>query len=164
MAPVHNVQSVASNDLSIVLSHPVLLSAGYAGAIGLTGFKLESQFADTEQLLDNSKIVPLLNGDTITITNNNRSGTISFKCTRAAGDIAKGDIVAVANKLQELGDSQGGTLVFSYGFNGSVQKVTFSGVTVRSAPPLFMAGNDVPDYTVKFNYADYKSEQVVPAS
>lgn len=154
----HNVQSVSNNDLSIILAHPILLAAGYAGNIALTGFKLEGQFLNTEQLLDNSKVVPLLSGDTISITNTNRSGTITFNCTRASGSIANGDVVAVANKLQELGDNEGGTLTVSYGFNGKVFKVTFFAVTVRSAPPLLMAGNDVPDYSVKFNYGDYKVE------
>lgn len=154
----HNVQSVGNSDLSIILSHPVLAAAGYPADIALTGFKLESQFLNTEQLLDNSKVVPLLSGDTISITNTNRSGTITFNCTRASGTLVNGDIVAVANKLQELGDNAGGTLTVSYGFNGAVFKVTFFSVTVRNAPPLLMAGNDVPDYSVKFNYGDYKVE------
>jgi len=152
----HNVQSVGNSDLSIVLSHPVLAAAGYPADIALTGFKLEGQFLSSEQLLDNSKVVPLLNGDTISITNTNRSGTITFNCTRASGTLANGDIVAVANKLQELGDNSGGTLIVSYGFNGAIFKVTFYSVTVRSAPPLLMAGNDVPDYSVRLNYGDYK--------
>jgi len=154
----HNVQSVGNSDLSIILSHPVLAAAGYPADIALTGFKLEGQFLNTEQLLDNSKVVPLLSGDTISITNTNRSGSITFSCTRASGTLANGDIVAVANKLQELGDNSGGTLTVSYGFNGKVFKVTFFSVTVRSAPPLLMAGNDVPDYSVRFNYGDYKVE------
>lgn len=154
----HNVQSVGTSDLSIILSHPVLAAAGYPSDIALTGFKLEGQFLNTEQLLDNSKVVPLLSGDTISITNTNRSGSITFNCTRASGTIEKGDVVAVANKLQELGDNEGGTLTVSYGFNGAIFKVTFFSVTVRSAPPLLMAGNDVPDYSVRFNYGDYKVE------
>ena len=154
----HNVQSVSNNDLSLILSHPVLAAAGFAADIALTGFKLEGQFLSSEQLLDNSKVVPLLSGDTISITNTNRSGTLTFNCTRASGSIEKGDIVAVANKLQELGDNEGGTLTVSYGFNWAVFKVTFYSVTVRSAPPLLMAGNDVPDYSVKLNYGDYKVE------
>jgi hypothetical protein len=154
----HNVQSVGNSDLSIILSHPVLAAAGFPADIALTGFKLEGQFLNTEQLLDNSKVVPLLSGDTISITNTNRSGSITFNCTRASGTLANGDIVAVANKLQELGDNSGGTLTVSYGFNGAVFKVTFFSVTVRSAPPLLMAGNDVPDYAVRFNYGDYKVE------
>lgn len=152
----HNVQSVGASDLSLVFSHPVLIVAGYAAALSLTGFKLEGQFVGTEQLLDNSKVVPLLNGDTISITNTNRSGTISFNCTRASGTIEKGDIVAIANKLQELGDNTGGTLIISFGFNGATFKVTFFSVTVRSAPPLLLSGNDVPDYSVKLNYGGYK--------
>ena len=156
--PNHNVQSVSNNDLSIILSHPVLLAAGFAEDIALTGFKLEGQFLSSEQLLDNSKVVPLLSGDTISITNTNRSGTLTFNCTRASGSIEKGDVVAIANKLQELGDNSGGTMTVSYGFNGAIFKVTFFSVTVRSAPPLLMAGNDVPDYSVKFNYGDYKVE------
>lgn len=152
----HGVQSVGTNDLSIVLSHPVLAAAGYPAELSLTGFKLEGQFLSSAQLMDNSKVVPLLSGDSITITNTNRSGTITFNSTRAAGTIEKGDVVSIANKLQELGDNEGGTMVVTFGFNGAVFKVTFYAVTVKTAPPLLLAGNDVPDYGVSFNYGDYK--------
>lgn len=152
----HNVQSVGASDLSLVLSHPVLENAGYPASLSLTGFKLEGQFLGTDQIMDNAKVVPLLNGDSITITNTNRAGVIRFTCTRAAGSIVKGDIVAIANTLQELGDNVGGTLVVSFGFNGATFKVTFFAVCVKRAPPLVMAGNDVPDYAVELTYADFK--------
>jgi hypothetical protein len=157
----HYVQAVGGGSaasLSLVFSHTLLTALFKADNVSLTGFKLEGNFLSTAQLLDNSKIVPLLNGDTITVTNTNKSGSLSFSATRASGSLEQGDIVAISHKLLDLGDGNGGTLVASYTLNGKTFKVTFYGVTVKSAPPLNLMGNDVPDYSVEWNYGDYKVE------
>jgi len=150
MAGQNTIQSVG--DFSAVFTHPNVL----AGAqIGLIGFKVEGQIVDGSQVLDNSKIVPLIGGNTITITNTVRSGTLTWTCVPTSGDAAKGDIVAISQMLQQLGDNVGGILRFSYGMNGSQRSVTFIGVTVKRCKPLSLQGNDVPDYAVEWNYADF---------
>jgi hypothetical protein len=147
----HAVQSVG--DFSAALLHP-LVNGG--ASTSLTGFKMEGDIVNTAQLMDNSKVVPLLNGDSITITNTNRSGTITFSCCKLTGDVLKGDITAIASFLTSVGDSFGGTLRISFGLNGQTFSITFFALTVKTSPPLKVSGNDVPDYSIEFNYAEFQ--------
>lgn len=147
---MHSVQTVG--DFTITAIHPLVLGGV---PLSLKGFKLEGDIFDTAQTLDNSKLVPLLDGSTITITNTNRSGVITIHCCKQTGDLLQGDITEFANFLQSVGDAQGGTLRVSYSFNGKLYATTFMAVTVKTAPPLKIAGNDVPDYSIEFNYGEW---------
>lgn len=147
----HAVQSVGDFQASYI--HP-MVQGGVP--LQLTGFKMEGEIINTAQLMDNSKVVPLLNGDSITITNSNRSGTITFSACKLTGDIAKGDVTAIGSYLQSVGDSVGGTLRISFGLNGATFSITFLAVTIKTCPPLKLSGNDVPDYSVEWNYADFQ--------
>jgi hypothetical protein len=155
-ATIHGVQSVGR--MAALFRHTNLSDLGVIPADGvyLTGFKLESLFLDGDQLIDNSKIVALLNGDTITLTNSNMSGTLTFNATRSAGTMADGDVVKLSQYLVQIGDSIGGTLVVRYVLNDIEVTVTFYKCTVKRVPPLKLAGNDVPDYSVQWNYAYYQ--------
>lgn len=57
--------------------------------------------------------------------------------------------------LQGLADNVGGLLRLSYGFSGQTESITFLGVTLVSGPPLVLAGNDLPIYTIIFGYSDF---------
>jgi hypothetical protein len=146
----HSVQAVG--DFTSVFSHPLVLGGL---AIAMTGFKLEGEILDTTQLIENSKVVPLLNGSSITITNNNKSGTIKYNCCKHSGSLERGDITEIAGALLSVADSQGGTIRISFGLNGQTYAITFIAVTVKTCPPLKVSGNDVPDYGIEFNYADW---------
>lgn len=150
MAGTHGVQSVG--DFSAAFIHP-LINGG--ASTSLTGFKMEGDIINTAQLIENSKVVPLLNGDSITITNNNKSGKITFSCCKLTNDALKGDITAIAQELLKFGDNTGATIRISFGMNGATYAMTFIACTLCTAPPLKLAGNDVPDYSIEFNYADY---------
>ena len=151
----HNVQSVGK--MSMLFVHDSLQAKGVpAAGVILTGFKLDSNFLSGEQLIDNSKIIALLNGDTMTLTNSNMSGTITFNATRAGGTIVGGDIVAISQYLVSIGDDLGGKLVVTYMLNGVSVTTTFYKCTVKRVPPQKLAGNDVPDYGVQWNYATYE--------
>ncbi len=147
----HSLQSVT--DLSIAFSHPLLYDGMF---ITLKGIKTQGEILNATQIMDNSKVVPLINGGSISITNSNRSGTITITALKVSGDAAKGDITEIATKLVALADSQGGTVRVSYGLNGATYATTFFYVTAKTAPPLKIAGDDAPDYSVEFNYGDYK--------
>jgi hypothetical protein len=150
MAKIHSVQSVG--DFTASFTHPLI----NGGAVtSLTGFKMEGDIVNTAQLMDNSKVIPLLNGDSITITNNNTSGTATFSACKLTGDTTKGDVTAIASALQKIGDNVGGTLRLSFGMNGGTYSMTFVTCTVKTCPPLKVAGTDIPDYAVEFNYADF---------
>lgn len=117
----------------------------------IEGFKLEGQMVQAQQAMDSSKIIALANGNTITITNNNGAGTLTFNVTRTA---TAGDMVSIANALKAAGDSVGGTIRITQSINGKTDGITFKGCTVKTCPPLIIQGNDAPDYQVVWNYAD----------
>lgn len=158
---VHGVQCVGQ--VSFLFQHDLLDAlanansdlSGIKGGVYLTGFKLESVLLRTEGQIDNAKLIPLLNGDTMTLTNANKSGTISVACTRTAAGIAGGDLVAIADFIRTQGDSTGGTLTVSWYMNGESKKIIFQNVCVKRCPPLQLAGNDLPDYDVQLTYSTY---------
>lgn len=124
------------------------------GGIYLVGFKLESVIVSAQQQIDNAKVVPLVNGDSITLTNVCKAGTLSFNASRTAGGINDGDCVSVFDYVRSQGDV-GGKLELSWIMNGSEHKIVFTGVCVKNVPPLMLAGNDVPDYNVQLTYSNY---------
>jgi len=117
----------------------------------IEGFKLEGQMVQAQQAMDSSKIVALANGNTLTITNNNGSGTLTFNVVKTE---TEGDLIKVANFLKKAGDSVGGTIRITQEINGATSGTTFYACTVKSCPPLNIQGNDAADYQVVWNYGD----------
>ncbi len=146
----NTVQTVGN--LTISVMHP-LISAG--AAITLRGFKMEGDLVTSTQQMMNSKIVPLIGGDTATLTNNVKAGKLTMNAVRTSGVAAQGDIVAICDLLQSLPDSSGGVMVFSWSQNSVTQTKTFLAVTHESHEPLKIQGNDIATYACTFNYADY---------
>lgn len=147
----HAVQAVG--DVTITYTHD-LVNGG--DPITMQGFKLASQFLNSEQVVDNSVIIPILGGGSLQLTNTNLSGTITFNCTRVSPDATEGDIVSIAQAQQKIADSLGATIVVSFGWNGAVFQITFHKCTVKRCPPILLAGNDAPDYSVQFNYGTWE--------
>lgn len=126
-------------------------------AVPLTGFKLNSNYLDTQQAIDNSFIIPLLNGGSIQITNDNTCGSIMITAIRTSTELASGDVVAIASAQRKVsgGDSLGATITVAFAFNGITYTVKFYDCTVAQCKPLTLAGNDAPDYQVRFNYSHW---------
>ena len=143
---------VAAGQFTVTLTHQL-----WNGGVPTTieGFKLEGQMVQAQQTMDSSKLVALANGNTITITNNNGSGTLTFNVvkTNTAGDMAK-----IANFLKAAGDSVGGTIRITQEINGTTDGTTFYACTVKSCPPLNIQGNDAADYQVVWNYGESKPD------
>lgn len=154
MAGTNAVQTVGN--FVATFSHPSVLDGAQ---ITLKGFKLEDTFISTAQAIDNSKLIPLVDGGTVTITNPIRAGKLTINALRITNALtpASGDMVLIASALQEAGvaDSAGGTIKFSFGFNGVQETITFNTVTLVSCPPITLAGNDLPVYPVVWNYASF---------
>jgi uncharacterized protein YunC (DUF1805 family) len=144
------VQSVG--DFSAVFTHPLI--AGGA-AVSLVGFKVEGSIVDSDQLIDNSKVVALIGGLSVIITNNIKSGTLRWTGVRTSGDPAQGDLVAISQYLQDVGDNVGGNLRVSWGQNGVTKYVNFTPITVKRVKALVLAGNDVPDYAIEWEYGSF---------
>lgn len=162
---VHGVECVGR--VSFLFKHPILDAlakknakdySGLSGGVYLTGFKLEDVAIRTAGMMANAKLIPMLNGDTMTLTNSNKSGTLTIACTRTAAGIKGGDLVAIADFVRSQGDSSGGTLEVFWTRNGAAKKVTFKKVCVQDCPPLQYAGNDLPSYDVKLTYATYSDD------
>lgn len=147
----HSVQAVGPATITYIHS-----AINDGDPITFQGFKLQSQFLDAESAVDNSVVIPILGGGSIQLTNNNLSGTLTFTCTRVSDQLAQGDIVTTAQAQVRTADSEGATIVISWPFNGAIFQVTFYKCTVKRVPPVKLAGNDAPDYSVQFNYGYYE--------
>lgn len=140
---------IAAGQFTVTLTHP-LWNDGNPVTIG--GFKLEGQMVQDQQALDNSKIVVLANGNTITITNSNKSGTLTFNVTATNSN---DDMVKIAKYLKSVGDSVGGTIRITQEINGTTDGDTYSPCTVKNCPNRIIQGNDAADYAVVWNYGEY---------
>ena len=159
----HGVECVGR--VSFLLKHPLLEALADAnkadygdakGGVYLTGFKLESVLVSTDQQIQNAKLIPMLNGDSMTLTNTHKAGILSIACTRTSAGIVGGDLIAVCDFIRSQGDSYGGELIVSWPRNGKDKSITFKKVCVVQCPPFKYAGNDMPDMDVKLSYADYE--------
>lgn len=139
---------VAAGQFSATLIHP-LWNEGTPTTID--GFRLEGQMVQAQQAMDSSKIIALANGNTLTITNNNGAGTLTFNVVKTGN---AGDMVKIANFLKKAGDSVGGIIRITQEINGVTEGTTFYACTVRSCPPLNIQGNDAADYQVVWNYGE----------
>ena len=115
------VQTVGN--FNAAFSHPLVLAGA---AVNLKGFKLEDVFIHTDQLMDNSKMIPLVDGGTVTITNSVLAGRLTINALRVSNPQSggfsgqnftdlSGDFILIANFLQALGDYVGGTLTLTWG-------------------------------------------------
>lgn len=149
---------------TITYSYPKALSAAGEGnvlaageTVSLVGFKLNSNYFDTNQAMDNSFIIPLLNGGSIQITNDNTCGSMTISAIRTSTKLSSGDIVALASAQRKVtgGDSIGADIIVTFEFNGVQYSVQFFNCTVAQCKPLTLAGNDAPDYSVVFNFSHW---------
>ena len=154
----------ATGESTITYSYPKSLKIGTTDlkantAVTLTGFKLNDQFIDTAQALQNSVLIPLLNGGSIQLTNANKAGSITFNVIRIGANLNTDtnvcDITAIADAQRSSGDSVGATITVAWQFNGLSYSIKFEKCTVVDTPPLKLAGNDAPSYSVTFNYATW---------
>ena len=139
---------VAAGQFTVTLIHP-LWNDGTPTSID--GFRLEGQMVQAQQAMDSSKIIALANGNTLTITNNNGAGSLTFNVVKTGN---AGDMVKIANFLKKAGDSVGGIIRITQEINGVTEAQSFLACTVRSCPPLNIQGNDAADYQVVWNYGE----------
>lgn len=142
----------AAGQFTVTLTHP-LWNDGIPTTI--EGFKLEGQMVQAQQAMDSSKIVALANGNTLTITNNNDSGTLTFNVVKTE---TPGDLVKIANFLKKAGDSVGGTFRITQEINGATSGTTFYACTVKSNSPLNIQGNDAAEYQSVWNYGNCEED------
>lgn len=150
MAGRNSVQSVGNSTYSF--THP-LINGGVS--VNISGIKLESEYLKARQIVDNSKVVLLVDGSAITLTNTARAGMFTMNVADTGLAITDGNLVEIARTLQQTGDSNGGSLRVATSFNGATKAITLIGVTLKVFDLIILAGNDVPTYPVEFNYQDW---------
>lgn len=162
----HGVQCVGR--IKFLFKHPFLEALGtlnekYASiktGVYLTGFKLETVAFSSEGQIENAKLIPMLNGDTMTLTNACKAGRITIPSTRTSAGILGGDLVAIGNFIRSQGDDCGGELEISYNMNGKPKNLKFKKVCFAKVDPLKLAGNDLPDMNVVMTYATYTDDDL----
>ena len=105
--------------------------------------------------MDNSKVIPLVGGGAATLTNSVRAGAFTLTCLHQGTEVTDGDMIVIARQLQELGDSKGGQFRVATYINGVIDAITYLYCTLKVFDSLLLAGNDLPEYPVEFNYQDY---------
>ena len=146
-------QMISAGDLSFSLTHP-LINGGTS--VSRVGFKIEGTPVDSDQEMDNAKVVPLVGGVADVYTNTVRAGTLRLAGTRTTNNIAYGDIVAICQYIQKVGDNVGGQLRASWSQNGAIVSVTFTGVTVKRCKPLKIMTMDAAEYDIQLVYIDFQ--------
>ena len=158
--------------------------------IRLAGFRLDEEFLRANPQIASSIVVPILGGGGVSVTNNNRTGSLTLRSTKvstpvteasktgsmASGqglgpvDDSKGDVfdavfIAQLQQGQEGGgDSNGADICIKFSFAGQITLVQFEGCTVASVDPLALAGNNVADYNVVWNYLNWRVAYNSPES
>ena len=95
----NTVQSVGNS--TYTLTHP-LLNSGQA--VNVTGIKLETQYLKARQQVDNSKVVLLVDGSAITLTNVARSGQVTLNVVDNGDTVANGNLVVRGEKQMALSE------------------------------------------------------------
>jgi hypothetical protein len=166
----HIVQSVGQID--IMFAHPrIMIQGTYGGLCYLGGYRLQGEFLNLSQIVDNSVMVPILGGGSVQLTNNNNSCTMTFSTIRTGSlneenkpigldengyPVESGgyyDIVSLADHIKQIsgGDDVGGSFKVQMGFNGMIFVVKLLKCTLVRSNPLILNGNDVPTYQTVFN-------------
>ncbi len=123
--------------------------------VTMVGYKLEGAMVETAQYIDSSKVVPLIRGS-VSITNENDSGTLTITSTLTDKNARFGDLVAYVRKLKAAGSSLPLTVKITQDVNGETLSWEFISCTVKSVAPLHIAGNDVADYPIELYYGECK--------
>jgi hypothetical protein len=145
-----------------------------SAGIEIAGFRLDSEFIRAAQQIATSYTIPLLGGGGVSLTNNNRSGTLTINSTRVSSPHTSGETGSMANladseKAYDIvllaqcqqaaagGDSFGAEIQVIFDFAGKGTIITFDTCTVADVAPLALAGNDTPNYNVVFNYLNWSA-------
>jgi hypothetical protein len=180
---IRGIQAVGAVDIFYTYNGPgnVLTAPHIQGVSGVVadnipvaGFRLDGEFLRAMQQIASSATIPILGGGGVSLTNNNRTGTLSLTCTKVSTPVSSGEmysgqgigpigddkvydmvLLAQLQQGQEGGDAYGATVKVVFKFSGKETTVTFDGCTVASVDPLGLAGNDAVTYNVSLNYLNW---------
>jgi len=138
----------------------------HAEELPVAGFRLDSEFLRANPQIATSIVVPILGGGGVALTNNNRSGTLVLNCSKVSTPTDKGDmqgnpdyydmvLLAQVQQGQTGGDSVGADIKIKFDFCGRETTICFESCTVAAIDPVGLAGNDIVNYNVAFNYLNW---------
>lgn len=169
-------------------------TGGSGTGISLAGFRLDSEFLRANPQIASSVVIPILGGGGVALTNNNRTGVLTLNCTKVSTpsvtpggegsiytpgqgssigvdggtDVAKDQydavFIAQAQQSQPGGDSVGATICINFSFCGMVTKIQFEGCTVATVDPIGLSGNDAVNYSIAWNYLNWRVQYEAAAS
>lgn len=193
----YNCYDKANNTYVLPLSNSIIVNAGQESGdtnaikipeagIPVAGFRLDSEFLRANPQIASSFTIPILGGGGVSLTNNNRTGTLNLVCARvAAPNIDDSDDARIAAMVggkneqlgvkdenaywdfvtlaqiqqgQEGGDAYGSTITIVFKFCGVTTKITFEGCTIATVDPIGLAGNDAVNYAIAVNYLNWTIE------
>lgn len=149
-----------------------------SSGIDIAGFRLDGEFLRANPQIASSVVIPILGGGGVSLTNNNRTGTLTINATKVSsptpdtGAMASGtgfgpvdntvkvyDLVTIAQIQQAQtggGDSTGASILIAFQFSGATTVIQFDGCTVASVDPIGLSGNDAVNYNVAYNYLNWR--------
>jgi hypothetical protein len=104
---------------------------------------------------DSSTQEVMVDGSTITITNNLMNGRMSLQIMPTTGIVGTGDFIAALQLVAASKDDVGGTLTVVEHIQGKRRVTIFYGVSVQNVPHLRIAGNAVVPYTAQLLYSGW---------
>jgi hypothetical protein len=117
--------------------------------------KLNETFLDAQPTNDSSFMEVLVDGSTVTITNNLLCGEMTLQVVRSKGLVGAGDFVAAAHLVIASKDDTGGTFTVVETIDGKRVVTVFYGVSFKRVPHLRKAGNSVIPYPMVLLYSGW---------
>ena len=158
---IRGIQSVGSVDIlyryntsNNVLTLPDEISLGTSeksintsGGVPIAGFRLDGEFLRANPQIASSVVIPILGGGGVAITNNNRTGTLTFNCAKVSSPSGE------ANTTQTETDAQGvehtvitgatGSMVHGTGFGPVDGSTVYDMVFIAQAQQAQAGGDSV---------------------
>ena len=144
----------------ILYRHPVL-SGQISGAspideIDVTkNLRLNDTFFNATPIQDSAIIELLVDGSTVTITNNVMAGRMNISVLETTGFVGTGDLIAALHLVKASGDAEGGTVTCIRWFNGRKRIRVYFGVGIQNVPDEIIAGNALVTYPVVLTYGGW---------
>jgi hypothetical protein len=139
-----------------LFSHPFLAGQIGSGEIDVSKcMKLNDTFFNAQPAQDSAFQETLVDGSTITITNNLMNGTATLQVLPGDGTVGGGDLIAIAHFIIASKDDVGGMLKRTRFANGRKLNRIYYGVSFKNVPHDIDSGNSVPVYPVVMLYSGW---------
>lgn len=167
LGTAHRASFQTAGGMRVKIRHPYLAGQLATSASGASvdgsydevdiseSAKLDDEFLRADPLMDSSKMIVLVSGSTVTITNDVQAGTMTLHLVPTTGLAGSGDGIVCMQLIAACKDSVGGVLTTQKDINGKTITKIFYGLSVANVPYEVLSGNDVPLYNCKLLFAGW---------